>query len=50
MVIIKVDELIKELEKHKGKEAVISIGMTYRTIKGIEEEEEGSNLIYLKAD
>jgi hypothetical protein len=48
-MIITVDELIKELERYKGKEIVVSLGMTYKTIKDIEEEEEGSNLIYLNA-
>jgi hypothetical protein len=42
-----VDELIKELEKHKGKDVAISRGMTYRWVSHIEEEQEGSNMIYI---
>ena len=46
---MKVEELIKELEKHKGKKVFVSYGLTFRDITTIEEEETESNIIYLVA-
>ena len=42
-----VEDLIKELEKHKGKQVFVSQGMIFRDIQGIEEEESESNMIYV---
>lgn len=47
MNITSVDDLIKELEKHRGKKVYVSLGMTFRDIQDIEEEESESNIIYL---
>lgn len=47
---MKVDNLIKELEKHKGKTVFVSLGMTFRDINGIDEEESESSIIYLVAE
>lgn len=44
---MKVDDLIKELEKHKDKKVFVSFGITFRDITHIEEEESESNIIYL---
>ena len=44
---MKVDDLIKELEKHKGKQVYVSYGMTFRDISDIDEEETDANIIYL---
>lgn len=46
---MKVDDLIKELEKHQGKQVFIAKEMFFNDIKGIEEEETESNIIYLVA-
>lgn len=44
---MKVEDLIKELEKYKGKKVFISHGMTFKDISHIEEEESESNIIYI---
>lgn len=44
---MKVEDLIKELEKHIGKKVNVSYGMTFKDISHIEEEETESNIIYL---
>lgn len=47
---MRVEDLIKELEKHKGKKVYVSLGMFIRDITDIEEEEAESNIIYLVAE
>jgi hypothetical protein len=46
---MKVEDLIKELEKHKGKQIFVAWGMAFRDIQGVEEEEAESNIMYLIA-
>jgi hypothetical protein len=44
---MKVEDLIKELEKYKGKKVYVSWGWSMRDVTHIEEEESESNIIYL---
>jgi len=43
---MKVDDLIKELEKYRGKEVVVAGGILLHRIDSVEEKE-GSELVYI---
>ena len=47
MAAIDVDKLITKLEKYRGRKIFVSLGMTFKDIDCIEEEESESNIIYL---
>lgn len=44
---MKVNDLIEELEKHKGKQVYVTSGMFLKDIVRIDVEEAESNIVYL---